>query len=111
MASTQQVTDPEVLAAASKCPYIQQVVAEVGDAQMVSNSLGPFLTLASAARAAAGGAGIGEAAPMGGSATAPSGTGSGDSRPAGAGPTEFGTKDAPPTDEQAEAATEAATAL
>lgn len=30
---------------------------------------------------------------------------------AGAGPTEFGTKDAPPTDEQAEAATEAATAL
>ena len=57
--------------------------AEVGDAQMVSNSLGPFLTLASAARAAAGGAGIGEAAPVGGSATAPSGTGSGDSRPAG----------------------------
>ncbi|BDA45300.1 hypothetical protein COCOBI_07-0870 [Coccomyxa sp. Obi] len=38
---------PEVLAAASSCPYIQRVVVEVGDAQLVSNSLGPFLTLAS----------------------------------------------------------------
>ncbi|KAK9901306.1 hypothetical protein WJX75_005577 [Coccomyxa subellipsoidea] len=41
------VVSPEVWTAASSCPYIQRVVAEVGDAQLVSNSLGPFLTLAS----------------------------------------------------------------
>ena len=59
---------------------------------MVSNSLGPFLTLASAARAAASGAGIGETDPTAGTATAPSGTVSSDSRPTGAlcsGPDDF----------------------
>ncbi|CAK0782293.1 hypothetical protein CVIRNUC_005621 [Coccomyxa viridis] len=106
MAASQATTDPAVLAAASKCPYIQQVVQEVGDAQMVSNSLGPFLALASAARAASAGAGTAaETAPATGkTATGTTGT-------PGAAPTEFGTPDAPPTDAQAEAATEAATAL
>ncbi|KAK9901226.1 hypothetical protein WJX75_001193 [Coccomyxa subellipsoidea] len=36
MATPGITTSPEVLSAASRCPYIQQVVADVGDPQMRS---------------------------------------------------------------------------
>ncbi|BDA45301.1 hypothetical protein COCOBI_07-0880 [Coccomyxa sp. Obi] len=54
MATSGMTTSPQVLSAASRCPYIQQVVADVGDPQTVSNSLAPFLSLATAVTGATG---------------------------------------------------------